>query len=261
MPSPDFWPVVATTLPVLALAIVLEARWVIGRASRKELPLSAARVLLFAYGFNIIAMCIAEQVAFGILAGGSRDTEHWRSLGASAATLGFTTLVFSPGLSILLASFSGLFAIVRTGKSYYRYYKRLLWLRRERRRQVRSLQEVVAQHETMALTYIEALDYWDEHREFTKRRAAKEDASPELLSALEQWEAFVDPTNPRAQFILEMSGAIEAGYALLDHIDHWHGELKRDRTEVIEKLRELRADYYFRSWTYSVVDQMTDKRD
>lgn len=261
MPSPDFWPVVATTLPVLALAIVLEARWIVGRASRKELPLSAARLLLFAYGVNIIAMCIAEQVAFGVLAGNYLNTEGWRSLGTSTATLGFTTLVFSPGFSILLASMSGLFAFLRTGKSYYRYYKRLFWLRRERRRQVRSLQEVVEQHETMALTYIEALDYWDSHRDAAKRRAEQDDASPELIDALKQWEAFVDPSNSRAQFILEMNGAIEAGYALLDHIDHWHDELRKDRTEYLEKLRDLRGDYYFKSWTYSVVDQNTNKHD
>ena len=117
-PLPDFWPVVATTLPVLALALVLESRWVIGRAHKEDGMAGPARATLALHGSVLLLMGLVEYKAIWVLAGTDVSTHLSRQWAVAATTVGFTTLALTPGLSILLAGLSSLLAWLPSARHY-----------------------------------------------------------------------------------------------------------------------------------------------
>lgn len=260
-PSPDLWPVVATTLPVLALALVLESRWLIGRAQRDAGFKLAARINLFLYGANLILMGIAELTALRVLSGSFRDTKGWRDFATDIAILGFSTLILSPGFAILGASLSAIFAWVFTFHNYLWHARKQTRLAASRLRRVFWMRKLTRSNEKGTMSFLEGLDTWLDNRDSWQARAEASGATDEIRDLVRQWGAMADPKGKAASTVLAALIAVELSPLVIDIIDQNRRDLRERSLPLFKKLRHVRSDRYYDLFTYSIADAVASESE
>ena len=96
----EFWSVTATTLPVLALALLLEARWMLANGDAVGFPAMYVRWSSASSGLMLLTLGVGEIVCLMTLMTGT-DTDAGRV--SMMALLAFATalVILAPGLALL----------------------------------------------------------------------------------------------------------------------------------------------------------------
>jgi hypothetical protein len=103
--SDQFWPTIATVVPVLALALIVEARATIAQWD-SDFPWLLRSLQGLSWAFVLVLFAIVETVAFYDLAGNERSGT-WVSFAIGAIISSLATLIFTPALSILAKTNAG----------------------------------------------------------------------------------------------------------------------------------------------------------
>jgi hypothetical protein len=147
--SSQFWPVAAQVIPVLALAIILEARTAIQRWPNEVYKLT--RIISGVIWVTPLALfAVVENVAFQILAGRTRSTGTWVLLAEIAIIFSISALIVAPTLDLLLRSN----AWVVVG-GFFRVFS--IISRRRIKRSLRSLDKTLARNRVNRLKDMPAL--------------------------------------------------------------------------------------------------------
>src|SRR5258707_6243613 len=105
--SDQYWPIAAVVMPVLALAIVVEAR-----ATIQHWPKSTPRRVRTGQGIlwtiPLLLFAYFEPIAFSILAGQAETTPAQVFMSSFAITVSLSILVLSPAFGLFLRSNSWL---------------------------------------------------------------------------------------------------------------------------------------------------------
>jgi hypothetical protein len=97
--SDQFWPTVATVIPVLALAMIVEIRSIIARWDA-DLPWWIRSTQGLVWFLALIQIAIVETVAFNYLASGETSSA-WVLVAKESISASIVTLIIAPALSIL----------------------------------------------------------------------------------------------------------------------------------------------------------------
>jgi hypothetical protein len=149
----QFWPITAQVIPVLALAIILEARTAIQRWPN-EVP-KLARITNGVLWITPLALfAVVENVAFQILAGTTRSTGTWMLLAMTAIIFSISALIIAPTLELLVRS--NAWAIVG---GLFRIFSILS--RRKMRQSLRFVDRLLVENRTNYLETIASLERLD----------------------------------------------------------------------------------------------------
>lgn len=144
----DFWVVVATTVPVLALALVVQARDGVRRVRGARAIL--ARILAFNYGVALISSAALMTTAMVILTGvvSADERDRFNAMGGVAYLIAMT--IVEPAIKMFLVAFSGAMvfargelALIRMRRTDYRNRARIRLIRRKIWRNARLLSRAV----------------------------------------------------------------------------------------------------------------------
>ncbi|HEX4088474.1 MAG TPA: hypothetical protein VHZ33_07130 [Trebonia sp.] len=95
----DFWPTIATIVPVLALALIVEARTTIAHWD-SDFPWPVRSLQGLSWANVLIQFAIIEVVAINNLAANNEKSTAWVGLTKTAIFVSMLTLIFTPALSI-----------------------------------------------------------------------------------------------------------------------------------------------------------------
>ena len=139
-----FWSVIATTAPVLGLALVLEARWLVAHGDSAGFPRQYIRLSSASTGLALVGLGASEISALLSLIPIGGDPLFSRWTAAYALALAVLVVMVAPGLALVRFGFAGELARLRTT----RYRVRLWWLfrhvRRLRKRAAADLDRLLA---------------------------------------------------------------------------------------------------------------------
>jgi hypothetical protein len=103
--SDQFWPTMATVVPVLALALIVEARSAIDHWDER-IPWWVRSTQGFSWALVLVQFAIVEIVAFNDLAGNERS-DAWVGIAKGSILVSLSTLILTPTLSILAKANAG----------------------------------------------------------------------------------------------------------------------------------------------------------
>ena len=144
----QFWPIIAQVVPVLALAIIIEARTTMQRWP-EDTPRYVRRAQGTLWAVPLILFVLAEIFAFQVLAGQAVSTTAWVVVAQTAISMSIAVLIIVPTLQLLVrtnarAVARGLIMLLITPSRWrmFRLSRRVASVLRDTRDIVRQLRDM-----------------------------------------------------------------------------------------------------------------------
>lgn len=214
--SDQFWPTIATVIPVLALALIVEARATIERWDN-DFPWIIRSVQGLGWAYVLIEFGLVEVIAFNDLTGNEKS-DAWVTTAKGAIIASLATLVLTPALTIFAKANTGaavrLLVRLRSAGAVRRHYR--LWnrARRVQRRLIKREKQLEA-----LLTQATATE--------RKALASERPDSSERQSTLAELRADME----------KIEDKLEEARAVRQEIADIRTEINKDWKEFIQKRR------------------------